>query len=110
MFALRKFTPLLSPAGTTSAPAGGVVGPFSDALPQTAAFAVAVAVLVAVVAVVAVVVVLVAGSPASPLAGVAPPMTTAASATNAIGHVLLIHLLLGFRPAFTAIDCWPSSL
>ncbi|MFF0865974.1 hypothetical protein ACFYUV_29770 [Nonomuraea sp. NPDC003560] len=103
---MRKFTPLLSPAGTTSAPAGGVVGPFSDALPQTAAFAVAVAVLVAVVAVVA----LVAGSPASPLAGVAPPMTTAASATNAIGHVLLIHLLLGFRPAFTAIDCWPSSL
>ncbi|MGW2222049.1 hypothetical protein ACWCSD_44280 [Nonomuraea sp. NPDC001684] len=100
---MRKFTPLLSPAGTTSAPAGGVVGPFSDALPQTAAFAVAMAVLVAVVA-------LVAGSPASPLAGVAPPMTTAASATNAIGHVLLIHLLLGFRPAFTAIDCWPSSL
>ncbi|MFI7107451.1 hypothetical protein ACIBK9_14150 [Nonomuraea sp. NPDC050227] len=106
---MRKFTPLLSPAGTTSAPAGGVVGPFSDALPQTAAFAVAMAVLVAVVAVVALVA-LVAGSPASPLAGVAPPMTTAASATNAIGHVLLIHLLLGFRPAFTAIDCWPSSL
>ncbi|MGW4408008.1 hypothetical protein ACWEJ6_28540 [Nonomuraea sp. NPDC004702] len=105
---MRKFTPLLSPAGTTSAPAGGVVGPFSDALPQTAAFAGAVAVLVAVVVVA--LVALVAGSPASPLAGVAPPMTTAASATNAIGHVLLIHLLLGFRPAFTAIDCWPSSL
>ncbi|MFI7420446.1 hypothetical protein [Nonomuraea sp. NPDC049684] len=95
MFALRKSTPLLSPAGTTTAPAGGVAGPSSDELPQTAAFAaVVLAVVVALVVVVAVVA-LVAGSPASPLAGVAPPMTTAASATNAIGHVLLIHRLLG---------------
>ncbi|MFI7709084.1 hypothetical protein [Nonomuraea sp. NPDC049480] len=88
MFGWRKFTPLLSPAGTTTAPEGGVVGPFSDELPQTAAVAV-------------VVVESVAGSTASPLAGVAPPMTTVARAINATGQVLRIPV---FLPIVTSLD------
>ncbi|MEV6035765.1 hypothetical protein AB0L65_31720 [Nonomuraea sp. NPDC052116] len=99
MFAWRKFTPLLSPAGTTTAPEGGVVGPFSDELPQTAAVAVAV-------------VESAAESTASPLAGVAPPMTTVARATNATGQVLRIPVLLQVLtslgrtrpPAVAAVD------
>ncbi|MGV9383644.1 hypothetical protein ACWDRB_48060 [Nonomuraea sp. NPDC003707] len=99
MFAWRKFTPLLSPAGTTTAPEGGVVGPFSDELPQTAAVAVAV-------------VESAAESTASPLADVAPPMTTVARATNATGQVLRIPVLLQVLnslgrtrpPAVAAVD------
>ncbi|GAA2208748.1 hypothetical protein GCM10009850_042060 [Nonomuraea monospora] len=83
MFALRKSTPLLSPEGTTTAPAGGVAGPFSDELPQTAAASVTVPIAISVT-----------GLPASPLAGVAPPMTTVARAANATGQVLRIPVLL----------------